>query len=334
MRMFRILALGASVLVLASACATGGGSPSPAGGATGSPGGPADSPGTATGSPATTTSVRVGSAGFGESALVAEIYAQVLEANGFDVTRQLQIGPRPQTFPALTGGQIDLMPEYTGSLLEYVNEGAGEATFEAEATYTRLQERLAEQELTVLGYTPAEDNNAFVVRPETAEEFGLETMSDLAAVQGELTWGLPPECETNPLCGGALIDAYGIDFDEISIVELGACGGEIATALSTAGEGAVDIGQLCSTQGDIARFNLVVLEDDQNTQPAENLAPVVRDAWLAEAGGAQALAAILDPVSSAITTEELIRLNERVSVDQEDFDAVASEWLTENDLLP
>jgi osmoprotectant transport system substrate-binding protein len=313
MRTSRMLALGASLLVLAGACSTGGGSsPIP-----------------------TAQPVRVGSAGFGESALIAEIYAQVLEANGYTVTRQLQIGPRTQTVPALESGQIDLMPEYIGSLLEFINEGAGEATHESQATYDRLQERLSEHQLTALGYAPAQDKNAFVVRPEIADEHGLTKMSDLAAVQNELTWGLPAECETNALCGGVLTDVYGINFDEITVVELGACGAEIATALSASGAGAVDIGELCSTQGDLARFpDLVVLEDDQNTQPAENIAPVARDAWLEQAGGAEALAAILDPVSSALTDEELIAMNERVSIDQEDFDTVAREWLTEKDLLP
>jgi osmoprotectant transport system substrate-binding protein len=301
MRRFRMLALGASLLVLASACGTGGGQ-----------------------------AIRIGSADFYESALMAEIYAQVLEGRGYQVTRLLQIGPRPQTVPAIESGQIDLMPEYIGSLLEFINEGAGEASGDSAATFSRLEERLAERNLTALGYTPAQDTNAFVVRQDTADSLGLTTMSDLAAAQNELTWGLPPECDTNPLCGGALRESYGIDFDNIEVVELGACGGEIATALSS---GAVDIGELCSTQPDIVRFNLVVLEDDQTTQPAENIAPIVRDGWLEAAGGADALVAILDPISAAMTTEDLTALNVRVGVDQEDFAVVAKDWLTEKGLL-
>jgi osmoprotectant transport system substrate-binding protein len=306
MRRFRMLALGASVLALVSACGMGGGA-----------------------SPTPQVNIRVGSAGFYESALMAEIYAQVLEANGYTVTRQLQVGPRPTTFPALEGGDFDLMPEYIGSLLEFLAEGAGEASSDAEATYQRLQERLEERELTALGYTTAEDTNAIVVRRDTAEQYGLGTVSDLAAVQDEVTWGLPPECETNPLCGGALRDAYGIDFDQIQLVELGACGGEIATALNG---GAVDVGQLCSTQPDIASFDFVVLEDDRGTQPAENIAPIVRQQLLSQVS-AETLAGILDPVSEAMTTEDLTRLNVRVGIDQEDFDVVARDWLEERGLL-
>jgi osmoprotectant transport system substrate-binding protein len=328
MRQIRMLALGASLVALIGACGMGGGaSPSPQGA---SPTPQTGTPSPQNGTPPAGVTITVGSAGFYESALMAEIYAQVLEAHGYEVNRQLQVGPRPTTFPALENGDFDLMPEYIGSLLEFLTEGAGEASADAEATYERLQEELGERNLTALGYTTAEDTNAIVVRRDTAEQYELQTVSDLAAVQDELTWGLPPECETNPLCGGALRDTYGINFDQIELVELGACGGEIATALDG---GAVDVGQLCSTQPDIARFDFVVLEDDQGTQPAENIAPIVRDDLL-EQVSAETLAGILDPISEAMTTEDLTELNVRVGIDQEDFDVVARDWLEENDLLP
>lgn len=309
MRKLRMLALGASLMLLASGCGTGGGaSPSP--------------------SPQST--IVIGSAGFYESALMAEIYAQVLEANGFTVTRDLQIGPRQTTLPGIQVGEFDLMPEYIGSLLEEVNQGAGEATADSEATHQRLQDRLADLDLTVLGYTPAQDKNTLVVRQDTADEHGLARSSDLAAVQDELTWGLPAECATNPLCGGALRDEYGIEFEQITLVELDACGAEIATALNG---GAVDVGQLCSTQPDIARFGFVVLADDRSTQPAENIAPIVRDDVLGRIGQ-ERLAGLLDPISGAMTTEDLTELNVRVGIDQEDFSVVARDWLQEKGLLP
>lgn len=320
MRYIRMLALGASLLVLAGACGTGGGSPSPE-----------SSPAASL----TALTVRIGSAGFYESALMAEIYAQVLEANGFSVDRQLNIGPRNVTFPAIESDQLDLMPEYIGSTLEFVvladGDEGGEASADSEQTASRLRERLSGRGLTILGYTPAQDKNAFVVRADTAEQYVLSRISDLTPIQDELTWGLPPECETNPLCGGALSEAYGIDLQAIDIVELGACGGEIATALDG---GTVDVGELCSTQPDIERFGFVVLEDDQGTQPAENLAPLVRTEWLERVGGAEAVAGMLDPVSQAMTTEELTSLNVRVGVEQEDVDVVAREWLQSEGLLP
>ncbi|CAN5825471.1 ABC transporter substrate-binding protein [soil metagenome] len=324
MRRFRMLALGASLLVLAGACGTGGGSPT-------------TQPSPAT-SPAGSTGIRIGSAGFYESALVAEIYAQVLEANGYSVDRQLEIGPRTVTFPALESGQFDMMPEYIGSTLEYVvqddGDPGGEASNDTQATLSSLQARLNERGLTVLGPTTAQDYDAFVMRPSTAESLGISQMSDLAEHAQELTWGVPPECATNPLCAGQLEDPYGIDFASLEVIELGACGGEIAAALGTAAEGAVDIGLMCSTQPDIARFGLLLLEDDQGVTPAQNLAPIFRNEWLEAAGGAQALAAILDPVSAELTTEDLTELNVRVGLDQEDFEVVAREWLEEQGMLP
>lgn len=323
MRSIRMLALGASLLVLAGACETGGGSPSP----------------TPTGEPTPAAqSIRIGSAGFYESALVAEIYAQVLEAHGYSVDRQLQIGPRNVTFPALESGQFDMMPEYIGSTLEYVvqadGDPAGEASNDTQATLSRLQQRLEERGLTALGPTQAQDYDAFVMRPATAQALGISRMSELAPHAQDLTWGVPPECAVNPLCAGQLEDPYGIDFASLTIIELGACGGEIAAALGTDGEGAVDIGLMCSTQPDIARLGLLLLEDDEGVTPAQNLAPIFRSEWLDRAGGSAALAEILDPVSAALTTEALTELNVRVGLDQEDFDVVARDWLEEQGLLP
>lgn len=261
---------------------------------------------------------------------MAEIYAQVLEANDFEVERQLQIGPRDVTFPGLQNGDFDMMPEYIGSLLEFANENAGEASGDAAATAEALQAQLDELDLSVLGYTAAIDTNAYVVRQDTADKYDLATMSDLADVQGELSWGLPPECVTNPLCGGALTDDYGIDLDAIDITELGACDAPMAQALN---DGGIDVAQLCSTQPDIERFGFVLLEDDLGTQPADAIAPVFRNDVLEAAGGADALAALLDPISEAMTTEDLTALNVRVGLDQEDVADVATDWLTENGLL-
>lgn len=277
--------------------------------------------------------VRIGSDGFYESQLLAEIYAQALEGAGFSVDRQLALGPRDARAAAFEEGQIDLAPEYVGSgLAHYVlgSENADlaglEVTGDGETNRTNLQAAYDAQgiEATVLGITPGEDANAFVVRQDTADEFGLASIGDLAAVQDQLVFGLPPECETNALCRGAL-EQYGIDFDAIQKELLGACGAEIADALAG---NAVDVGELCSTQPAIAQNDFVELTDDLDTQPAENLAPVVRNDFLEGVdGGADAIAAILDPVSATITTEVLTDLGVRVAVDQQDIEDVAAEFL-------
>ncbi|HUH07378.1 MAG TPA: glycine betaine ABC transporter substrate-binding protein, partial [Egibacteraceae bacterium] len=158
MRTYRTHALGAAVLVLViSACQPGGGEASPG----------AESPG---GSPAAELpTITIGSAGFYESQLMAEIYAQALEAEGYTVERNLGIGTREQTYPALTSAAIDLMPEYIGSLLTFTG---GTASGDPEETYRMLLDAIEGDDLTALSYTPAQDQNAFVVRPDTAEQFG------------------------------------------------------------------------------------------------------------------------------------------------------------------
>lgn len=313
MRSTRRLALGASLLAsLAIVGTTGGGAIVTA----------QDQP-----------TVRVGSDGFYESQLVAEIYAQALEGAGFGVDRQLALGPRDARAAAFVDGQIDLVPEYVGSGLGFYVLGSEDADLAAlevsgdgETNRANLQSAYDLQgiEATVLGITAGEDTNAFVVRQDTADELGLASMNDLAAVQDQLVFGLPPECEANALCKGAL-EQYGIDFDAIQKELLAACDAPIADALAG---GAVDVGELCSTQPAIAQNGFVELSDDLETQPAENLAPVVRNDFLAQVdGGADTVAAILDPISAAITTEVLTDLGVRVAVDQEDIEDVAAEFL-------
>lgn len=324
MRSHRTLALGASALALLGACTTGGGDQPSA-----TPSGtPALSCEPAQGE-SVQNEVTIGSAGFYEAALMGEIYAQALEASGFTVSRELGIGPRPQVYAALSSGRVDLVPEYTGSFLAFLNlecpdEEAADPSGVPEETFAALTERLEALDLTALEFTPAQDQNTFVVRPDTAEEFGLETMSDVTEVADQLTWGLPPECEENPVCGAGLLEVYGIDIGELEVEELAACDTPIAVALD---EGEVDIGELCSTQPDIERFGFVVLEDDQQLQPAENIAPVLRADLLESNPG---LAEILDPVSAEMTTEELLALGVRVGVDQEDVQDVASDFLSEH----
>jgi osmoprotectant transport system substrate-binding protein len=302
MRNTRVLAIGASMLVLLSACSTGGGSSTP---------------------------IKIGSDGFYEARLMGEIYAQVLEKAGYTVERNLGLGARDVTSAALESGQIDLKPEYIGSGLGFYDPS--KPSGDAAANAAALGEVLADKGggISVLAYTPGEDTNAFVVRSDTATERNLTRISDLTAIAGELTWGLPPECVDNPLCGGALLDAYGIDVTALQVTPLAACDAPIAEALNG---NAIDVAELCSTQPAIDQFGFVVLEDDKQTQPAENIAPIVRNDYLAKVDEA-AFRALLDAASAKMTTEELTRLGVEVAVDQKDVADVAKEWLTVQGLL-
>ena len=178
--------------------------------------------------------------------------------------------------------------------------------------------------MTALNYAPAQDQNAFVVRKETADQFKLTKMSDLTAVASQLKFGVANDCDTNPVCGAALKSAYGIDV--ASATKLAACDTPMAQAL--AGK-TIDVGELCSTQPDIIANNFVVLQDDKQTQPAENVLPIVRNDYLAKTDKA-AFSKILNDVSAKMDTPTLLALGVQIAVDKKDVAAVAKQWLKDN----
>jgi len=264
MRLSRTLALGASMLVLLSACSTGGGSK---------------------------PTIKIGSVGFDEARVMAEIYAQVLEENGYTVDRAgIGLGTRDVLLPALESGEIDLQPEYIGSGL--AAGYGGTSTNDPAKNRTDLQAILTGKGggITVLDYTPAQDTNALVVRQETSDEYSLATWGDLAAAKDDLKWGLATDCPTNPLCAGALKDSYGIDVSTLDVTLLDACSTPMAEALKAK---TIDVAELCSTGPEIIVNGWVRLEDDKATQPADNIAPLVRNDYLAKVDKA-AFSKILD----------------------------------------
>src|SRR5690606_17508637 len=156
--------------------------------------------------------ISLGARNFGESAILPEISAQALAANGYEVSVQPLGGFRDIVLGSFESGDINFTPEYAASMLEYLNEQAGEATGDAAETTETLQGYLDDLGLVAYTPSPAVDTNAFVVTPETAEAHGLQAISDLAGLEGELTLGGPPDCETNPFCIPGLQRVYGIDF--------------------------------------------------------------------------------------------------------------------------
>ncbi|MFP3915281.1 MAG: ABC transporter substrate-binding protein [Actinomycetota bacterium] len=268
----------------------------------------------------------IGAQDFGESAILAEVYGQALAENGYEVSIQALGGFRDIVLGSFESGDINFTPEYAASMLEFLNENQGEATGDAQETTEILQGYLDDRDLVAYEPSPAVDTNAFVVTPDTSEEFGLEAISDLAGQEGELTLGGPPDCETNPFCIPGLMDVYGIDFSE-SFTPLDA--GQVTVQALEAGE--IDVAVLFSTSGIIADRGWVLLEDDQSMLAADNVVPVVTSE-LDEAYGEE-LSSLVNDVSAAMSTEDLTELNRRFDIEQEDADAIAADWLTENGLL-
>jgi osmoprotectant transport system substrate-binding protein len=296
--------------LLVNACTTGGDSTAPSAGGASKP------------------AVVIGSEGFDESQLLAEIYAQALEAHDYTVTRQ-DFANRQLLLPALDSGEINLVPEYIGSL---VRELGGEATGDTDETAANLASVLEPKNLTLLDVAPAQDGDGWVVRQETADQFGLVTMSDLADVADQLIWGVPLECTDNPSCAEGLKDVYGIDITTLEVENLDACSGEMATALNEGGGGSgIDVAEMCTTQADIERYHFFLLQDDKKLIPAQNVAPVARNDLLAAAP--DDFEATLNAVSAKLTTDELTKLNVRVSVNQESIEDVARQWLADQGLV-
>ena len=262
----------------------------------------------------------VGSTNFGEQEILGEIFAQALENAGYPVETKFQLGARDVVNPALKDGQIDLMVEYTGTLLNF--EG-GTPTTDSEATHADLVDVLAGQGITVLDYAPAQDKNGFVVTAETASQYGFEKVSDLAAENGNLVLGASPECPERDFCLLGLESVYGLDFKSFQPLDVG---GPLTVAALDGGE--IDVGLLFTSDGVIAAKGYVLLEDDKSLQKADNIVPVMRTETLDQYDNA--LSDLLNDVASKITTAELSELNKRFGLDAEDADTLAKEWLADN----
>lgn len=266
----------------------------------------------------------IGAQDFGESAILAEVYAQALAAGGCDVGQQALGGFRDIVFTAFGSGDINFTPEYAASALEFLNDQAGEATGDIDETMGFLQDRLAERDLVALAASPAVDSNSFVVTQETADELGLTAVSDLT---DDLRLGGPPDCPDNASCIPGLQSVYGVDLSS-GFTPLDG-GGPLTVAALDGGE--IDVAILFSTSGVIADRGWVVLDDDQQLINADNVVPVTT-ASVVDAHG-DGFAALVDAVSAALDTDQLTELNRRYDIDLEDADVVAADWLREAGFL-
>jgi osmoprotectant transport system substrate-binding protein len=267
--------------------------------------------------------VTIASFNFPESVLLAQIYGQALDAAGVRVKHEPALGTRELVMPALVQGLVELVPEYAGSALVFLS-GPASASADHDANHRALASELSGFGVTALDASPAEDQNGFAVTRETAARFGLHTLSDLAAVADQLTFGGPPECLRRPSCLPGLESTYGIEFGN-EILTLDSGGGRTVAALA---QGTIDVGLLFTSDGALELNDFVLLQDDKGLQPAENVTPVVRLGALERFPG---LAATVNAVSALLTTEELRSMNAEVGGGA-DPRAIAGAWLVRNGL--
>jgi osmoprotectant transport system substrate-binding protein len=266
-------------------------------------------------------SIVVGSADFPESKIIAEIYAQALEANGFTVGRQFGIGSRETYVPAVRDHSIDLVPEYTGNLLQYFDEKTTVTT--PDAVELALVRTLP-GDLSILTPSSASDTDTVAVTAETAQKWNLKTIGDLAAHSAEVKFGAPSEFlnRTEGLPG--LKAKYGLDVAPANFVAISDGGGPATVGALV--DGTVTAANIFSTSPAIRENNLVVLEDPKNNFLAANVVPLV-----ASQKKSDELKTVLDAVSAKLTTEGLIELNTAVSGNQGvDPDEAARKWIQDN----
>jgi osmoprotectant transport system substrate-binding protein len=271
-----------------------------------------------------TPAIGIGAQDFGESAILAEIYEQALDTEGFDASVQEVGGFRDELFIALESGRVNMAPDYVASELSFLNGTTGRTTADVDTAFEDLQEALDPRGLVALQPSEAVDTNAFVVTPETAQQHGLTTLSDLARVGQDFTVGGTQDCETNPWCLPGLREVYGLDLSP-NFVQLDP--GLTGTALE---EGSVDVAPVFSTDGRIPAEGWVLLEDDKQMAGADNVFPVATQD-LIDAHGT-ALTDVLDTISAELTTEDLALLNMYYDIDKQDADVIATSWLADHGL--
>lgn len=264
--------------------------------------------------------VTVGSADFPESQVIAELYAGALRDAGVNVETNRGIGAREAYTGAVKDGSVDVVPDYSGNLLLFVDTEATASS--AEEIMSALPDALEAEDLAVLEASDAENKDAMVVTQETADEYSLSTIGEMAPMCGDFTLAGPPEFQERAYGVKGLENNYDCAIGSFEPINDG--GGPLTVQALTDGD--ADVANIFTTTPAIQDENLVVLEDPENNFIAQQVVPLTAPGRLSdEAKDA------LNEFSSKLTTEDLIDLNRKVSGEQQmNPAAAADEWLADN----
>ncbi|TDK91614.1 ABC transporter substrate-binding protein [Mycobacterium paragordonae] len=266
-------------------------------------------------------SIVVGSGDFPESQIVAEIYAQALHANGFDVGRRMGIGSRETYIPALKDHSIDLVPEYIGNLLLYF-EPDSKATV-LDAVELQLYQRLP-GDLSILTPSPASDTDTVTVTAGTAAKWNLKTIADLAAHSAEVRFAAPSAFATRPSGLIGLKQKYGLDISSSNFMTINDGGGPVTVRALV--DGSATAANIFSTSPAVVQDHLVALEDPEHNFLAGNIVPLVNSQKKSDR-----LKDVLDAVSAKLTTGGIAELNAAVAGNGGvDPDQAARKWVHDN----
>ncbi|WP_416068264.1 glycine betaine ABC transporter substrate-binding protein [Rhizobium sp. ZK1] len=271
----------------------------------------------ATFAPAHADVVKIGSKNFTEQFVVAEIYAQALEKAGVEVERHLNLGATLVAHTALTNGDIDLYPEYTGTALAAVVKG--DLSGSADKIYTDVKDYYEKNlKLTLLAPTKINNGYAIITLPETAEKYKLKTLTDLGPVSKDLTFGAEGGFSERKDGLPGLKQTYGIEFKEFKVFA------KLGIRYSALTNKDLDVSYGFATDWQISDNKLVVLDDDKHLFPPYYLVPVVRQDALATN---PKIAEVLNKISPLLNNENMRELNAKVDRDKEEPADVAAEFL-------
>lgn len=280
--------------------------------------------------PVSADTVVIATTNFTESRIVASLYSQMLEANGVP-TQTKELTTREVIVPALEKNEIQLTPEYLGSLTEFLNKqenGSGATQLageDTEKTYAEGQRLARKRSIELLPPSPAQDQNAFAVTQEFATEHDLKTMSELGeySQQSPIILGGGPECPERPFCLPGIERVYDVRVEKFVPLDSGG-----PLTIQGLKQGLIQVGIVFSSSGAVASDEIVVLADDEGLQIAENITPV-----MAAAAVTDRITKPINELSAAMTTEDLQLLNAEVELGRRPVAAVATEFLQQSGLI-
>lgn len=297
----------------ATSTAAATGQPSDSGAPPASSGSGSGAPSNSGGSTPAGGSIVIGSANFAESELLMNIYAEALKAKGVQVTTKPKIGAREVYVPALKDGSIDLVPDYTGNLLAYLD--AKTKLTSSEEVYAALPAALG-SDLKVLDQSAAQDKDTYVVTKATADKYQLKTIADLAPHSKDMIIGAAAEFQTRAYGIPGLKSIYGVEFGKFQPTDPGG-----PLSLNALKNNQVDVTDLFSTDPAIKANGFVMLEDPKNMIAAQNVVPLIN-----AKKSTPAIDAALNAVSAKLTTENLTELDQKVGAGGDSVQ-VAQEWV-------
>ncbi len=263
----------------------------------------------------------VASFNFTDNQILAEIYAQALEAKGYPVTRKLNLGSRELIYPSLKSGELQFIPEYQGAA---ITTGFGkEAAKDAQGEHDQLAKLFEPSGVALLNHAAAEDKNTYIIKASLAKEKGLTSISDLKKLDKVIVAGAP-ECEKRLPCFLGFKDVYKLTNATFQTIQ------EAGPRVQQLKSGAVTVIPVDSVAPLTADPDYVVLKDDLGIVPTENVVPAVNKKVLDERGAD--FAAAVNAVSAKLTTDVMRDLNKRVDSEGEKAADVAKDWLSQQGL--